>query len=321
MYIGVSIDPERRWNQHKTKNTSCSALKDAITKYGVEKFTFTLLCCGEDSYIDDLEVKAIQLYNTQVPNGYNITLGGDGSVLVYWDDDWNKLLGTKTDKALGEDLGVSMDIISSRRKGLGIPSFAESNRIKWEHIDPLLGTKPDYAIAEDFNISSTSVNNRRRFLGIEIFKEDVSSLFPEEAIKLLGVESDSSISKHYDIPLSAVQNKRKELGIDSVIHGSWVKPRKWSDYELSKIKDTSLTTKCLAALLNLSRTTVQDKRKELGVKYDRFNKRNKYPMTDELISELLDETITYRYFKEKYGMASCTVTRKREKAKRLYNDN
>lgn len=81
-YIGETVQkkPENRWRRHinSVKTTKgCPALKDAIKKYGVEKFTFEVIftCAVEDRY--KYEKEYIKIHNTQVPNGYNILSGGE----------------------------------------------------------------------------------------------------------------------------------------------------------------------------------------------------------------------------------------------------
>lgn len=82
-YIGETkkINPELRWNEHKRKiekGIGCPALQDAVRKYGIDNFRFEILiiCFDEDRY--KLEIEYIQKYNSIVPNGYNLTKGGEG---------------------------------------------------------------------------------------------------------------------------------------------------------------------------------------------------------------------------------------------------
>jgi len=82
-YVGETknINPLTRWTQHKNtikNNKGCPALRDAVKKYGIENFKFVILifCFDEDRY--KLEIEFIKKYNTQVPNGYNISKGGTG---------------------------------------------------------------------------------------------------------------------------------------------------------------------------------------------------------------------------------------------------
>ena len=86
IYIGKTIQPlvETRWKQHKNlsyKNKGCTALKGAFSKYGIDNFTFTIIiiCFNEDCNIYEKEY--IHKYNSLVPNGYNISEGGNGGPL------------------------------------------------------------------------------------------------------------------------------------------------------------------------------------------------------------------------------------------------
>ena len=311
IYIGVTIDPERRWSQHKSMNTNCSVLKSAVKKYGVDNFTFTLLVCGEDTHIDEMEVKAIEVFNTQAPNGYNITLGGDGTNLVKWEDEWNKLLGTAPDKEIAKQTGTSIGIVSSRRKGSGIQSYAEKNKFDWNGYDNLLGTKSDLDLSKELNFSTTSISNRRKLLGIPKHTPPEYTL-PKEIIDLLGTESDPSLARRFNIPVSYIRKKRKSLKIPPVKHDSWVIFREWSEKEIELLLNEELTTRHLATTLNISVCTVKKKRRELGVKYNRKGKRNKYEVTPEMEEELLNPCLVYKFFKDKYGMSSSTVSVKRK---------
>lgn len=80
LYIGeTKLDPDQRWKRHiaslKQKG-GCPALKDAIRKYGVDKFKFEIIiiCFDEDRL--QMEREYIKRFNCMVPNGYNILEGG-----------------------------------------------------------------------------------------------------------------------------------------------------------------------------------------------------------------------------------------------------
>ena len=92
VYIGQSINIQERWNEHKLINsrTSKNALKKqkyplylAFQKYGLENFSFEVL---EECSLEELDTKEqfyIKKYNSYIDfpnsNGYNLTLGGDGT--------------------------------------------------------------------------------------------------------------------------------------------------------------------------------------------------------------------------------------------------
>ena len=82
-YIGESKkkDVKWRWNEHKKtieNNKGCPALRDAVKKYGIENFEFSVLIICFDDERFKYEKEYIKKYNTVVPNGYNITNGGEG---------------------------------------------------------------------------------------------------------------------------------------------------------------------------------------------------------------------------------------------------
>uniref|UniRef100_A0A6C0EUX6 GIY-YIG domain-containing protein n=1 Tax=viral metagenome TaxID=1070528 RepID=A0A6C0EUX6_9ZZZZ len=82
-YIGETkcIDVSRRWNQHKQTieiNKGCPALRDAVKKYGIDNFEFSVLIICFDDERFKYEIEYIKKYNSVVPNGYNLTNGGEG---------------------------------------------------------------------------------------------------------------------------------------------------------------------------------------------------------------------------------------------------
>ena len=83
VYIGITTykDVKKRWNQHiqtASINKGCPALCDAINKYGIQNFEFSviLICFDEDRF--KYEIEYIKKYNSVAPNGYNLTNGGQG---------------------------------------------------------------------------------------------------------------------------------------------------------------------------------------------------------------------------------------------------
>ena len=78
IYVGQTIgDLETRWKGHLKKGSHCRYLSSAIKKYGVHNFEFKLVCITFDNLLDNMEIKYIEQYNSLVPNGYNLRLGGN----------------------------------------------------------------------------------------------------------------------------------------------------------------------------------------------------------------------------------------------------
>lgn len=83
IYIGQSVHPSKRWVEHKSRaNTlydNCP-IHLAIHKYGEKNFDFQILEWTED--YDRREQELIAQYNSLVPNGYNLALGGNSLTLI-----------------------------------------------------------------------------------------------------------------------------------------------------------------------------------------------------------------------------------------------
>lgn len=80
-YVGITNNLTKRWNKHKNANGSAPALHGAIKKYGLSAFVFTHFADAFDcESAKTIEKALIKDHNSQTPNGYNITAGGEGSL-------------------------------------------------------------------------------------------------------------------------------------------------------------------------------------------------------------------------------------------------
>lgn len=81
-YVGITTrDIKRRWYEHCNSKNSCGKLlAKAIEKYGKDVFEIVPLASaiGNVENLKQLEKMLIEQCKTMVPNGYNLTLGGDG---------------------------------------------------------------------------------------------------------------------------------------------------------------------------------------------------------------------------------------------------
>lgn len=123
-YIGVTQDTTVRWKDHCRSTGSC--ISSAINKYGVGNFSFQVLVVGPKDYIYELEEKAICIYGTRVPNGYNIAVGGVhpfygglDSYTAVLDGGLARVILTSKDTSgrLSKDIGVSASTIDKFRRG------------------------------------------------------------------------------------------------------------------------------------------------------------------------------------------------------------
>jgi group I intron endonuclease len=80
IYIGQTVQPEKRWTQHKTSAASDSPrmiISYAIKKYGNDAFEFEVIAgCKTWEDANEIETLLVAQYGSLVPNGYNVSLGG-----------------------------------------------------------------------------------------------------------------------------------------------------------------------------------------------------------------------------------------------------
>lgn len=77
-YIGITNNFSRRMREHCSLHNPNSLIAKAINKHGKENFSYEVL--KEVETVDEakeLEIHFIRKFNTLVPNGYNISIGGD----------------------------------------------------------------------------------------------------------------------------------------------------------------------------------------------------------------------------------------------------
>ena len=83
VYIEQSIDIKRRWWEHKSrafdKQNNCydKPLYRSFRKYGISNFEIEVVCECDCTELNEKEIEYITLYNSLVPNGYNILNGTD----------------------------------------------------------------------------------------------------------------------------------------------------------------------------------------------------------------------------------------------------
>lgn len=314
-YIGVSVAPKRRWKQHTTGNTQCTALKGAMNKYGSDNFTFNTLVKGGDTYIDDLEIKVIELYETLCPKGYNITRGGDGGSKYIWDDKHTELLGTMPDTTINSIIGLPADVIGRRRKAEGIPAYSKYRDTGWEEY---LGLISDKYISEKYNIGLGTIQNRRKDKGIPPYnrKPPDTKDIPIEVYMCLGNATDSLIGIVAGISPHRIKSLRRGVNIPkhNPKHG-W---RKFipTEYEKTLLHDKHMKVSDVSILLGISGSTVVKYRQEQEVgKY--IGERagggtNHFPLTEELRKDLLNTEYTNKELSTKYHIPTGTIFWKRK---------
>lgn len=125
-YVGkTSQDVQSRFKEHSYRALAHThdylPLYSAINKYGLDKFSVeTVEIVNDVTQLDDREMFWIKEYNSLSPSGYNLTLGGEGTIL--YDREAVCALfqqGLKYSE-ITSILGVSRTTLWRIRKSLGI---------------------------------------------------------------------------------------------------------------------------------------------------------------------------------------------------------
>lgn len=134
-YVGQSIDAEKRFQAHK-RATEDVALHRAINKYGVDKFSLMILESQVEDY-NDRERFWIDMLDTQLPNGYNMTPGGEDYPHYAGTEHYSSMLSDEQvaeirkllkstnlkQEEIGKKFGVAQTVVS--RINLGSSYFDE----------------------------------------------------------------------------------------------------------------------------------------------------------------------------------------------------
>ena len=202
-YIGqtrTSIE-KRRKNDFGTGYAGCPCFYNAINKFGgLQNFKLTILEEIDNSLLDEKEKYYISLYNTVVPNGYNIDEGGQGQhnsrKINQYNDKQEKIASYNSISEAAEKNNCSLECILhclSGRTATGkgyywsyeneVPKFKKSNhrkRIYQFDLDGKLIKEFESARNADrfYNFpmgttaSCANKNSRRKRVGEYIFTYD-----------------------------------------------------------------------------------------------------------------------------------------------------
>ena len=122
VYIGQSVNIERRWKCHKTHSkTYDEPLYNEIREYGIENFDWYIIEECNKIELRDKEKYYIKKYNSVFPYGYNKALGSCSSVKLNYDKvkEIRRFLKetNETGLSLAKSFGVSKDTITGINVG------------------------------------------------------------------------------------------------------------------------------------------------------------------------------------------------------------
>ena len=131
-YVGQTINPEKRYNQHKSSAFNekdkdyNTPLHRAFRKYGYDNFNYEIILSTSSlDILNELEIYFIDKYKTQVPNGYNILEGGNNSSRIFNEE--AKINMMKAHASLTEEEVVELRIAYKEKES---PSVIYNNKYK-----------------------------------------------------------------------------------------------------------------------------------------------------------------------------------------------
>ena len=168
VYIGQSVNIERRYTQHKydmSKNTAKYKLQEAYNLYGIPKLLILAECI--ESELNNLEVEAVDLYDS-LHNGFNSTLGG----------------------STGNSPRLSTKSSITKEQGLSILNLLIMDTLTAKEISKLVGVSVSI-------IRNISAGNQHKWLETE---------YPTEYKKLLELKNNRSTERRSTAEYSKIKD-------------------------------------------------------------------------------------------------------------------
>lgn len=158
-YVGVTVYPARRFSEHMTRalsnsDNSCPKLSRAVRKYGRESFVLEILFETEDKQLAyDSETLYIKYLGT-FDNGYNASLGGEGSDRMV---PWNK--GTK-----GLVKPSSTSFTSEMVSGEKHNKSKLTDKQRWEIHYRLQNGESAKSLSKEYGVYESTIYRVRKFI-------------------------------------------------------------------------------------------------------------------------------------------------------------
>lgn len=134
-YIGQSIHIEQRWQEHLYKSSQCSLLKYALYKYGKENFIFEIIEECPQENLNNREQYWISYYNS-FNDGYNLTLGGDGTIKYSVETIYETYNQLKSVRQTANKIGCAESTVRRVLREYDINCHEQSDPKSIEKIDP-----------------------------------------------------------------------------------------------------------------------------------------------------------------------------------------
>ena len=172
-YVGkTELSVKKRWKQHikDSKREKCEIrpLYRAIRKYGENNFSICEIDTGHGNELSNKEQYWIQYYNTY-EDGYNATLGGDGKVLLDYDEIIKTYLTTHNATEVARILGCSVESVYKILKANDIPIIKDKEVIVEKYAKEIV----QYDKKGNFIKTYKSAHDAARSLGNERYRQHI----------------------------------------------------------------------------------------------------------------------------------------------------
>lgn len=182
---------------------------------------------------------------------------------VNWDA-YDHLLGTLSDTELARMIGVSTNVVTLRRRSLGIPpAILEKKLVDWDSYDRLLGSISDVEVSKRIGCPVSQVKARRRHLGIPGYSPRRVDWSKHD--HLLGTMPDTALAKQLGCSATLVSRRRKKKDIPAFGSSHQLKKNPeifWTKWDplLGQINDKELARK---AGISVSTVTTRRRKKNI----------------------------------------------------------
>lgn len=306
-YIGQTVNPKQRWEQYCSlvKNKpNVQVITKAMKKYGIGHFTMSILETDVVNY-DEREKYWIQKYNSLVPNGYNIAIGGNGTGSGIY----NPLSKIKSEDVLNELIDEIIQNV------LPFDSLAKKYDISNSQISDINRGKAYYNPELNYPLRNTRYD-----------KEKIKQL--TYSLKYELDKTLKQIAEEYDIDLSYLHdiNQGRVWQRDYLEYPIRLGKMKKAERIFPQIKEllinSKLSQKEIAKKLNISQSTVSeinngkkgyDKNLEYPLRknYQQLGKLKETTLSPDVINEIcnkiLNSTMSLKEISKLFEVSYSTI--------------
>lgn len=223
-----------------------------------------------------------------------------------WTAEAESLLGTTSDSAIAQRLGINASAVLARRRKLDIAAYtspvdADKEKVWTQDVISRLGIQSDASIARELDLFQATVSNKRNALGIAPLA--AKPWITEALISMLGTAPDDAIAKEFNVSATSVRRLRRTREIPSFTEKKALEVESvWEASSLALLGKMSDVR--IAESLGITIFAVFKKRNDLGIKTCQ-------EQLDEAVIPLLG-TMPDKHVAEMFGLSPIALNFKRK---------